>query len=86
MHKVWFDEAWEDYVFWLSQDKKTIKRINVLIKDIERNRLEGMGKPEPLKGDLAGFRSRCIDETNRIVYRFCGEVLEIISCRDHYSD
>lgn len=86
MHKVWFDEAWEDYVFWLSQDKKTIKRINALIKDIKRNRLEGMGKPEPLKGDLAGFRSRRIDETNRIVYRFCGEVLEIISCRDHYSD
>ena len=86
MHKVWFDEAWEDYVFWLSQDKKTIKRINALIKDIERNRFEGMGKPEPLKGDLAGFWSRRIDETNRIVYRFCGEVLEIISCRDHYSD
>ena len=86
MHKVWFDEAWEDYVFWLSQDKKTIKRINTLIKDIERNRLEGMGKPEPLKGDLAGFRSRRIDETNRIVYRFCGEVPEIISCRGHYSD
>ena len=78
MHKVWFDEAWEDCVFWLSQDKKTIKRINALIKDIERNRFEGMGKPEPLKGDLAGFRSRRIDETNRIVYRFCGEVLEII--------
>lgn len=86
MHKVWFDEAWEDYVFWLSQDKKTIKRINALIKDIERNRFEGMGKPEPLKGDLAGFRSRRIDETNRIVYRFCGEVPEIISCRGHYSD
>lgn len=86
MHKVWFDEAWEDYVFWLSQDKKTIKRINALIKDIERNRLEGMGKPEPLKGDLAGFRSRRIDETNRIVYRFCGEVPEIISCRGHYSN
>lgn len=86
MHKVWFDEAWEDYVFWLSQDKKTIKRINALIKDIERNRLEGMEKPEPLKGNLAGFRSRRIDETNRIVYRFCGEVLEIISCRGHYSD
>lgn len=86
MHKVWFDEAWEDYVFWLSQDKKTIKRINALIKDIERNRLEGMGKPEPLKGDLARFQSRRIDETNRIVYRFCGEVPEIISCRGHYSD
>ena len=86
MHKVWFDEAWEDYVFWQSQDKKTIKRINVLIKDIERNRFEGMGKPEPLKGDLAGFWSRRIDETNRIVYRFCGEVREIISCRGHYSD
>lgn len=86
MHKVWFDEAWEDYVFWLSQDKKTIKRINALIKDIERNRLEGMGKPEPLKDDLAGIWSRRIDETNRIVYRFCGEVLEIISYRGHYSD
>ena len=86
MHKVWFDEAWEDYVFWQSQDKKTIKRINVLIKDIERNRLEGMGKPEPLKGDLAGFWSRRIDDTNRLVYRIKDGTLEILSCRGHYND
>ena len=52
MHKVWFDEAWEDYLFWQSQDKKTLKRINTLVKDIERGNFDGIGKPEPLKGEF----------------------------------
>ena len=65
----WFDEAWEDYVYWQTQDKKTIKRINELIKDIKRNGYIGTGKPEPLKGEFSGFWSRRIDEVNRFVYR-----------------
>lgn len=58
MNKVWFDEAWEDYLYWQTQDKRTLKRINVLLKDIERGGLDGIGKPEPLKGELNGFWSR----------------------------
>ena len=70
MKKIWFEEAWEDYLYWQTQDKKTIKRINLLVKDIERNGLEnGIGKPEPLKENLSGFWSRRIDDVNRLVYR-----------------
>ena len=87
MRKVWFDEAWDDYLFWQAQDKKTLKRINALLKDIERNGgFEGIGKPEPLKGDLNGFWSRRIDDVHRLVYRINGEVIEIISCKGHYDD
>lgn len=86
MHKIWFDEAWIDYIYWQTQDKKTLKRINNLIKDTERNPFEGIGKPEPLKGDLSGFWSRHIDDTNRFVYRINNDKLEILSCRDHYED
>lgn len=86
MHKIWFDEAWIDYIYWQTQDKKTLKRINNLIKDTERNPFEGIGKPEPLKGDLSGFWSRHIDDTNRFVYRICNDKLEILSCRGHYED
>lgn len=86
MHKIWFDEAWIDYICWQTQDKKTLKRINNLIKDTERNPFEGIGKPEPLKGDLSGFWSRRIDDTNRFVYRINNDKLEILSCRGHYED
>lgn len=86
MNKVWFDEAWEDYLFWQTQDKKTLKRINALIRDIERGNFDGIGKPEPLKGDLSGFWSRRIDSANRLVYRIRDGVLEILSCRGHYDD
>jgi len=87
MKKIWFDEAWDDYVYWQGQDKKTLKRINAILKDIERKGgFEGIGKPEPLQGELSGFWSRRIDETNRFVYRIGGEVLEILSCRGHYDD
>ncbi len=81
MHKIWFD-----YIYWQTQDKKTLKRINNLIKDTERNPFEGIGKPEPLKGDLSGFWSRRIDDTNRFVYRINNDKLEILSCRGHYED
>ena len=85
MNKVWFDEAWEDYLYWQLQDKKMLKRINTLLKDIERNSFEGLGKPEPLKGELSGFWSRRIDDTHRLVYRIRGGVLEVLSCRGHYD-
>lgn len=86
MKKVWFEEAWNDYIYWQQQDKKTIKRINQLIKDVERNCFSGIGKPEPLKGGLSGFWSRRIDDTNRLVYRINEDVLEILSCKGHYND
>lgn len=86
MHKIWFDEAWDDYIYWQAQDKKTLKRINNLIKDTERNPFSGIGKPEPLKGNLRDFWSRRIDDSNRLVYRIKDEKLEILSCRGHYDD
>ncbi len=86
MIKLWSDEAWEDYLYWQTQDRKTLKRINQLIKDIERNRFTGIGKPEPLKYDYQGCWSRRIDEVNRLVYRIEGDRLEILQCRAHYDD
>ncbi len=83
--KSWTNEAWDDYLYWQSQDKKTIKRINQLIKDIERNgNMNGIGKPEPLQYELQGLFSRRIDETNRLVYVKKDDVITIISCRYHY--
>ena len=85
MKKNWFDKAWEDYLYWQSQDKKTLKRINQLLKDVERSAGDGIGKPEPLKGNLTGFWSRRIDDTNRLVYRVNGDVIDVISCKGHYE-
>ena len=85
MKKIWFDEAWEDYLFWQTQDKETLRRINLLLRDIERGGFEGLGKPEPLRGDLSGFWNRRIDDTNRLVYRIAGDILEILSCKGHYD-
>ena len=85
MQKSWYDKAWDDYLYWQSQDKKTLKRINQLIRDTERDPFNGIGKPEPLRGDLSGFWSRRIDDTNRLVYRVNGELLEILSCKGHYE-
>ena len=83
----WTDEAREDYVYWQSQDKKTITRINKLIKDIERNgNMQGIGMPEPLRYNLQGLYSRRIDDKNRLVYVMEDDVLTIISCRYHYSE
>ena len=86
MKKIWFDEAWDDYLYWQTQDKKTLKRINMLLKDIERENFGGIGKPEPLKGDMSGFWSRRIDDVNRLVYRISGNVIEIVSCKGHYEN
>lgn len=86
MNKIWTDEAWKDYLYWQNQDKKTLKRINKLIEDIERNgNVNGIGKPEPLLYDLQGLFSRRIDETNRLVYVIDENGLIIISCRYHYE-
>lgn len=86
MNKIWSDEAWEDYMYRQTQDKKTLKRINQLIKDIDRNCYDGIGKPEPLVGNLSGFWSRRIDETNRLLYRVNNGNIEIAQCRTHYKD
>ncbi|TGG92877.1 Txe/YoeB family addiction module toxin [Natronospirillum operosum] len=80
----WTDESWNNYIYWPSQDKKTLKRINRLIADVKRSPFEGIGKPEPLKENLAGFWSRRIDETNRLVYAVDDSSVTIISCRYHY--
>lgn len=81
---MWTAEAWDDYVYWQGQDRKTLKRINQLIKDAQRTPFEGIGKPEPLKANLTGFWSRRIDDTNRLVYEISGTQINIVSCRYHY--
>ena len=82
---AWTKEAWSDYVYWQSQDKKTLKRINKLIMDAQRSPFAGIGKPEPLKENLSGFWSRRIDDTNRLVYVADNNQITIISCRYHYE-
>lgn len=86
MRKIWSDEAWEDYLYWQTQDKKTLKRINQLLQDADRNGYNGIGKPEMLKGNLNGFCSRRINDVDRLVYRITDDVMEIASCRGHYND
>ena len=86
MRLLWEDRAWEDYLYWQMQDKRTLKRINLLINDMKRTPFEGLGKPEPLRGSLSGYWSRRIDETNRIVYFWKDNVIYVISCRGHYED
>jgi len=86
MTKLWHDEAWKDYIYWQTQDKKTLKKINKLLQDIERNGYGGIGKPEPLRGDLNGFWSVEIDKKNRIVFRIEDGKLEIAQCGSHYRD
>lgn len=85
MIKVWADHAWDDYLYWQGQDKKTLKRINQLLKDIDRNGHAGLGKPEPLKHDKQGYWSRRIDDFNRLVYRIENGRIEIAQCRSHYD-
>ena len=85
MNKLWTDAAWEDYLYWQQQDKKTLKRINLLLKDIERTPDTGIGKPEELKYEFQGFWSRRIDDVNRLVYRVSDGAIEILSCRKHYK-
>ena len=86
MKKLWTDRAWSEYLDWQDEDKKTLRKLNKLIKDIERSPYEGIGKPESLKHNLSGWWSRQIDETNRIVYRLKDNNLEISQCKGHYDD
>ena len=86
MHKIWHDNAWEDYLYWQMQDKKTLKKINSLLKEIDRNGYRCAGRPEALSGNLAGFWSVKIDEKNRIVFRIAEGNIEIVQCGSHYRD
>jgi toxin YoeB len=85
MYKIWSDHAWDDYQYWMTQDKKILRRINQLIKDIERSPYEGIGKPELLKHEWQGYWSRRIDDCHRIIYRIYEGKLEIAQCRAHYD-
>lgn len=86
MEKVWSDDSWSDYLYWQGQDKKTLRRINTLLKDIDRNGAsDGIGKPELLKHDYHGCWSRRIDDFNRLVYFIENERLHIVQCRLHYE-
>ena len=82
---TWTAAAWEDYVWWQGQDRKTLKRINLLIGDALRHPFEGVGKPEPLRENLSGFWSRRIDDSHRLVYTVAAGDLVIIACRYHYD-
>ena len=77
-------DAWDDYVYWQSQDKKTLKRINQLIRDLSREPFAGIGKPEPLRENLSGYWSRRIDDTHRLVYAVEDGIVTIIACRYYY--
>ena len=84
MNKKFTDEAWDDYQYWIETDKKQLKRINLLIKDIDRTPFEGIGKPEPLKANLKGYWSRRIDSEHRVIYAVENEQIVYISFRYHY--
>ena len=86
MIKSWTDLAWEDFEYWTKQDRKILKRILQIIKVIDRNGYQGIGKPERLKGDLSDYWSRRIDDQNRIVYRIDGDVIKFVQCGSHYRD
>lgn len=79
-------EAWEQYLYWQTQDKRTLKRINALLKEIVRTPFTGIGKPEALKENLSGYWSRRIDDTHRLVYAVSDESITVIACRFHYDD
>ena len=86
MNKVFTSNGWEDYIYWQTEDKKTLKKINTLLKDIDRNGNEGIGKLEPLIGNLSGFWSRRINEKDRLIYKIDEYNIYILSCRYHYND
>ena len=86
MIKAWTDEAWEDFTYWTKQDRKTLKRILQLLKDIDRNKYDGIGKPERLMGEFSNYWSRGIDDCNRIVYQVDNDTIKIVQCGSHYRD
>ena len=84
---IFLPEGWDDYLYWQGEDKRTLRKINQLLTDISRSAYEGLGKPEPLGDNLAGWWSRRIDDKNRLVYRVLENAdVEIAQCKDHYSD
>ena len=85
MNKIWSDIAWDDYLYWQTQDKKTLKKINDLLKDIDRNGYSCKGKAEPLKGNLSGYWSVRIDKQNRLVFKIEDGDVKIVQCRTHYE-
>ena len=84
MKIIWNDKAWEEYVQWQTIDRKIVKKINELIKDIQRNGNEGIGKPEPLQHELSGYWSRRIDDKNRLVYKISDTQITIVACANHH--
>jgi toxin YoeB len=85
MNLVFTELSWEDYLYWQKNDKQKLKRINELLRDISRNPYEGIGKPEALKFNYAGFWSRRIDEEHRLIYRISDDEIQIVKCRFHYD-
>jgi len=85
MKYIFVDESWEDYLYWQKIDKKMLKRINLLIKDISRQPYKGIGKPEPLKHNYRGFWSRRINGEHRLIYQVREDEIRIIKCRFHYD-
>ena len=85
MIKPWSELAWEDYLWWQTHDRKMLKRINQLIRDIERDPFSGIGKPESLRGNVSGMWSRRIDQANRLVYEVSGDTLMLHSAKDRYE-
>lgn len=86
MNLLWTDAGWEDYLYWQNEDRKILKRINELIKDVDLNGFKGIGKPEPLERNWKGYWSRRIDSKNRLVYKMDDGVITIAQCRSHYGD
>lgn len=86
MRLLWEDRSWAEYLYWQEQDRKTLKKINKIIADIQRNPFDGISKPEPLKGNLSGWWSRRIDEENRIVYYVENNIIYVVSCKGHYEN
>lgn len=84
MRLIWADEAWEDYIYWQQNDKKVLKKINTLIKDIKREPFNGLGEPEPLKYNWSGYFSRRITKEHRLIYKIVDNQLLIAQCRYHY--
>ena len=86
MKKLWDDDAWNEYIYWHENDRKIVRKIHQLLQNAERTPFTGLGKPEPLKGQLSGCWSRRITDEHRLIYRVRDDVLEILSCMGHYDD
>ena len=86
MRKIWHNDAWDEYLAWQTKDKRILKKINTLIKDIDRNGYHCLGKPEPLQGNWSGYYSVRIDQKHRIVFRIVDDCLELVQCGSHYGD